>query len=306
MDPGKVWALTLAFRRPQLSLRVIEALLRQQPPPASILLIDNGGERRIGDLVDSQYRGAVRVLRLPRNAGVAGGYAEGMRFAIGQGADWVWLNDDDVVAEPDALGRLIQCPVAKQPDTVALCSVKEELSGEPIRWESRFDVPRRRLEKVPESLYELPFFPVDAASFVGLLVRAKAVERAGYPDERLFGWFSDWEFCLRLSRQGNVYAVPGSRVVLHEGGSADMERVGSRLRPRSPAFLQLCHSYRNFAYFLRRDYPGWRSNFRLLQLYARTIGGVLMWDRDKRRRFQMLSRAFLEGVRGRLGPLAPE
>ena len=48
---------------------------------------------------------AVRLAELARNYGGAGGFAYGMALALADGADLIWLMDDDTVPEPGALGR---------------------------------------------------------------------------------------------------------------------------------------------------------------------------------------------------------
>ena len=47
---------------------------------------------------------------LPTNTGGAGGFHDGLAWAVERGADLVWLMDDDGLPDPDCLGRLLEHP----------------------------------------------------------------------------------------------------------------------------------------------------------------------------------------------------
>ena len=49
----------------------------------------------------------MRLATLAQNTGGAGGFAYGLALALADGADLVWLMDDDTVPEPGALRALL-------------------------------------------------------------------------------------------------------------------------------------------------------------------------------------------------------
>ena len=73
-----------------------------------------GGQRqhrRHGRVLVAPSTPTSSCSRLERNEGGAGGFHEGMRRAHAEGGcDWLWLMDDDTIAAPDALERLLEAP----------------------------------------------------------------------------------------------------------------------------------------------------------------------------------------------------
>lgn len=297
---SRVWAVVPTYDRPELALQTIGRLREQTLALAGIILVDDGSPARIGELARLRFGNRVAVLRLEQNAGPAAGFAAGMRMAMERGADWTWLLDDDSWPHPTALEELVSSPAFFAPDTVALCSLKEDPDGGLQKWEARMD--GRRLRQPEETDYQRPVFEVDVAPFAGLLVRAAALPRAGLPDARYFSWFADYEFCLRLRREGRIFCVAASRLVHENDGWRDMRLARGRCRPSLTLFLKLCTGLRNRAFYFSRNH-GWLPTLPQVAVrFARMTGGILLWDDHKLFRMRALARAFLDGLRGRLGP----
>jgi hypothetical protein len=82
------------------------ASLAQQTAAADLLLIDNGGDPDATAALRALAPGA-RVLRSDTNLGVAGGRNLGLEAALAESRRWVFLFDNDAVAAPDLLERLL-------------------------------------------------------------------------------------------------------------------------------------------------------------------------------------------------------
>ncbi|WP_156748128.1 glycosyltransferase, partial [Mycobacterium sp. 1465703.0] len=91
-----VFAVVVTHRRPDELAKSLDALSTQSRQPDHLIVVDNDGpgSGRVRDLVAGQ---PIPTTYLPshRNLGGAGGFALGMLHALAQGADWVWLADDD-------------------------------------------------------------------------------------------------------------------------------------------------------------------------------------------------------------------
>ncbi len=93
-----VAAVVVTRNRPQLLQRAVWALLSQSQSPDSVIVVDNASTNTTTTLFqDGPFAAESRVvyLRRDRNEGGAGGFSEGIAYAIGQGADWVWVMDAD-------------------------------------------------------------------------------------------------------------------------------------------------------------------------------------------------------------------
>ena len=88
------------------TLRCVASLETQTYSNYRILVLDNGSTddsvymlRRLGD--------RIRLIEIPVNLGYTGGSNLAMRDAFESGADYVWLFNNDAVAEPETLAKLV-------------------------------------------------------------------------------------------------------------------------------------------------------------------------------------------------------
>ena len=82
---------------------------------AEVLVIDNASTDGTGEwLAGRPHTGEVPLwLRtLTTNRGGAGGFHDGLAWALDREADLVWLMDDDGLPDPDCLERLLSRPTS--------------------------------------------------------------------------------------------------------------------------------------------------------------------------------------------------
>jgi GT2 family glycosyltransferase len=150
-----------------------------------------------------------KLLALNDNVGGAGGFAEGLRTAVADGADWVWMMDDDAEPHPDALERLLDRPL----DTATLYT-SAAVCGDVLSWPLRGETARSeetifRTRDLPEELV------VRYTPFLGILVSAELVRRIGYPDAGFFLASDDTDYCYRAIRAGAKIVLAGKSLIEH-------------------------------------------------------------------------------------------
>src|SRR5262245_9543417 len=95
--------------------QTIESVLKQTRPVDGLLVVDNAS---VDGTLDRPSLKHATVVRHQQNTGTSGAIATGMRFAMEQGYDWIWVFDADSVPEPDALEKLLElydsCPESVQ------------------------------------------------------------------------------------------------------------------------------------------------------------------------------------------------
>ncbi len=256
-----VAAVTVAFSRPELLRDVIASLRGQTRKVDEIIVIDHSGEGPIGPWLAGEKDLTVVTQK---NAGSAGGFGRGLEIAYQKGHDWVWIIDDDGVPNLDALEKLTSCPYFAREDTAYLVSRVTNPAG------------RTQMSSLPTespdwygTILQDQCVRVSRATWLGLLVSARALERVGLPIFEFFIWHEDQEFTERMTQSMAGYCVLSSIIVHHQSGNA--------LDPFTPGgYFKLSHGLRNeFGWIKLRKGSFLRKMVRVFALGLRDLGKIL-------------------------------
>lgn len=214
---ASVDAVVVTYNRRELLAECLEGVIAQTHRPRRVHVVDNASSDGTPEMVRSLAEHSpvpICLLTLPENRGGAGGFATGIEAARGDGADWLWLMDDDVRPGPDALRLLVDAPPARDPTTVCLApKVVYASGGIDLNQRGTF---RRRLIPLKPAAYLPGTYPeIGYVSFVGALVRTEAARRIALPRADFFIWGDDVEYSLRLRRVGKIRLVSES-VMVHK------------------------------------------------------------------------------------------
>jgi GT2 family glycosyltransferase len=288
-----VTAVVVTYNRRALLAECLAALRAQIRPVERILVVDNASTDGTAEWVRSAHP-EVDLLALEVNAGGAGGFHAGMDRAHADGAEWLWLMDDDTVPRPDALAELLAARERVDgvlPPPVLLASRVEWSDGalHPMNtpgFERTF--PERLLAGAERGV-----MPLRTATFVSLLVHRSAVDRHGLPLAHFFIWSDDIEFTARVMRDGTMpgVLVPTS-VVLH--------KTRTPYTAISTSGERFYFHVRNTLYMLRG--PAWRPQEKpslVFILFTSTLA-YLRFNRFARANLAVVWR----GVRDGLSPVA--
>jgi GT2 family glycosyltransferase len=296
----RIAAVVVTHNRPQLLRQALAALRAQTRPPDAIYVVDNASDAPVGAGLERLGGGGdtdLIVLRSETNIGGAGGFALGMARAFAAGHDWIWLLDDDALARPDALSRLLAAvtgPRAPAAGAGAVCGAVREFGDIAVRHRRRYHRPTGLERPLPQAVYAGPPCRVDTGSFVGFLVSAAAVAEVGFPDRGFFLAYDDTEYSLRLGRAGlGIWLVPDS-VVEH------LRERRARLR---------AGPFGSKHYFTIRNRIAVARCYASLPIVPSCVAlgfGAALWlgsaGRLRRGALRILWRAVADGCRGRLGP----
>ncbi len=223
-DPPVVVAVLVTYNRRDLLLEALPAVLAQDRPPDLVWVVDNASDDGSASAVRERFPD-VRLAQLDTNYGGAGGFAHGMALALAEGADLIWMMDDDTVPEPGALRALIEARQnypGRPPVLVASKVVWTDGREHPM------NTPRRRPLATRSELHaadQAGCIPIRSASFVSILVEAAECRVRGLPRADFFLWNDDFEFTTRLLRDQVGLLCPAS-VVVHKTrafGGADAD-----------------------------------------------------------------------------------
>lgn len=187
-------------------------------PRFQTLVVDNGSQDGSFAWAKKQFP-QVEWLRLGRNCGFAAANNAGIRLALQNGADYLVLLNNDTRVEPDWLDELVET-AEKHPQT-AICQARQR------SWDGQQQM---TFQFVPEwAEAEMRFTAVQQAtestltpfaSGCAMLLRAAALSRLGFFDERYYMYVEDVDLSLRAWIAGyEVRDVPASIVYHRVGGS---------------------------------------------------------------------------------------
>lgn len=278
MDMSKIYAVVLTFNRRELLKRCLEAIYAQTRPCDGVIVIDNASTDGTEDVLLQERYPFLQVYSLSDNIGASGGFNAGFRIAYQSGADLIWMMDDDVIAEPDALLKLEEADGLlhrKGIDHAYVLSTaftEEGVVTNSPHLDERLNT--ARYQNWPLTL-EHGMVPVRRATFVSILVPRAMLSEYGLPLAPMFIWGEDSEFTLRITQKAPGFLVGASKVrhIRQQCGSID---ILSENNPSRVGYLR--HLVRNELFVARRYYTRrqalmttlfqWKILFKLLRLGA--------------------------------------
>lgn len=240
-----VAAVVVTYNRLPLLKRCVDCL-RAQTAICEILIVNNASTDGTEEWL------AVQTGLLSRNTGSnlggAGGFNYGMRWAVEDGFDYVWVMDDDTLPKPDALEKLLEEDEILKGDYGWLSSVALWTDG------SECKMNRQKLKKSYydySPLLKYGLVQAEQATFVSLFLRRETILRVGLPIKEFFIWGDDIEFTRRIAvREGTPCFLAGGSQVVH----ATKNNEGSNIALDDPERIgRYFYAFRNEAYLYRQE-----------------------------------------------------
>lgn len=220
----KIVAVVVTYNRIDLLKECLQALLAQKidtDTQLDILLVDNastdGTKEWIDGVLSTDNAGGKQIyaIHLAENTGGAGGFYTGMKWAYEQGADAIWIMDDDTIPQTDALQNLLDGMMCAGNEVGFVSSTVLWTDGSPCQMNRQHYVGQALSISGKDAENTLTLQAVDSATFVSLLFTREAVENMGLPIREYFIWGDDKEYTLRVSGTYPCYHVKES-VVIHK------------------------------------------------------------------------------------------
>jgi GT2 family glycosyltransferase len=291
-NTGAVCAVIVTYNRKELLRECLHAVLAQTAPVASIVVVDNKSSDGTAQMLQEEFSAAqfpnVTVLSLPANVGGAGGFHEGMRHAVVHRCEWLWLMDDDTIATPDALAKLLETagrfPLERAPVLLASKAIWTDGTLHPM------NVPEIRSGDAETAYLAAAFGAVSVrtATFVSVLIRRDAVQQKGLPVADYFIWGDDTEYTARVLRDGMGVLVPES-LVLH--------KTATRYGPVEGSPARFYYFVRNGLWMLLRS-DAWTRGEKTKNglTFLRIVATFLRRTPERPAAIQSIARGFFHGL----------
>lgn len=220
--PPLVFCVVVNWQGWQDTIHCIQSLLAQRYASLQILIVDNASADDSLERIRAAFP-AIEIQSAAANRGFAAAGNLGIRSALQRGAQFVWLLNNDIVAPPDTLCKLVAA--AEDPRVGMVGSVLRYMHN-PAEMQAWGGGSVARSTgyvthfRGPAVLGENAFL-----TFASVLLRRELLEDVGLLDEGFFMYFEDSDLCFRARAAGWKLAVAAETGVLHkEGGSATTKK----------------------------------------------------------------------------------
>jgi rhamnopyranosyl-N-acetylglucosaminyl-diphospho-decaprenol beta-1,3/1,4-galactofuranosyltransferase len=291
-DP-RIAAVVVTYNRREMLERLVK-VLADVPGLDEVLVVDNASTDGTGEWLTRLEGGRVLARTLTENTGGAGGFHEGIRWALERGAELVWLMDDDGVPESGCLAALLAHgddldfwgPVVVDEADPERLVFPIRLPGGTRVVRAMADVRRAAVGGVIRGI---------VIPFNGVLVTRELVERIGLPRAEFFIWGDDHEYRLRAERAGaRIATVVDARIDHPSVGALGTPMAFRRTTYNdTPSDLKHYCMARNNLVNLR-EYGG---NLHALAFVAKTLWFYTFTRRDPRR-LRLSMQAWRDALRG--------
>ena len=287
----RVVAVVVTHDRPALLRRCLASLLDQSPrAPDAVLVVDNASGPETAGVI-AEFAG-VHALRQAENLGGAAGFRAGMEAALRDGAEWLWVMDDD--------GR----PAARDCLHALLAAAERHAAGLVSPLVLDVDAPDRlafpiriagRTHFAAEAVRRHAAVPGFAHLFNGALISARLLFSIGLPDPRFVIRGDEVEFLHRARRAGARVVTSTATPFLHPGNGAEIHPIlgGAYYATLPPCAWKEFHQTRNRAWIFR--------HYRMWVFLAADVvrfGCLHLAQRRDPRGFARWARTTLLGLRG--------
>ena len=206
----------------QDTVECLNSLRQEDYSEFEVIVVDNGSTddsiRRI-----QEAHPWVTLVETERNLGFPCGCNVGTRLALQRGADYVWLLNNDTIAPPDTLKKLLRTALAN-PGAGAIGAVLYYMHdpGRVQAWGGG----RINLWTGFVTHFTQPTGLDGNAYLTGanLLLPRRVCEEVGIFYEGFFMYCDDSDLCIRLRRAGYGLMVAEDTAILHKEGGSSLKR----------------------------------------------------------------------------------
>jgi len=242
-----VYVVTLTWNQREDTLGCLESLTQMTYPNYRLLLVDNASADKTIEAVQERFP-HIKIIVNSQNMGFSGGFNIGLRHALAQGAEYVFIINNDTFVEPHILDELIAH--ADSPD-VGILAPKIYYASEPNRiWSVGGGQHPWTLEMIHKGDGQLDQGQweqvIERDYLVGcaLLLKRSMLEKIGLFDTGSYFpiYYEDVDLCLRARMAGyRLLLVPNAKMwhkVSASGGGSDSPRERYLMARNSVRFFR--------------------------------------------------------------------
>ncbi len=290
MTPS-VYVILLTWNHLPDTLECLDSLARQTYPSVRIVLVDNGSADATVSTVRAKFP-EIHLIENGQNLGYAEGNNVGLRYALGQNADYILVLNNDTTLAPDCIAKLVaalqtnpnaaatpKCFFADAADTIYYAG------GALTAWQTKHRGYNQRDSAEYNASGETEWLTGCA------IIASRAVwANVGLFEPRFFLLFEDTDWSLRARRLGVTLRYVADAKLWHKASRS----FGEQFTPTYAYYYM-----RNTLLFIERNFS-WRQKrwmYHTALCHAHTQPLLSVAQPRSPERSAALHRAITQGIR---------
>ena len=291
MNKPKVTIIVLQYNNSQDTIRCLNSVKELDYPDYTTTVVDNASDvkdfNNIRFFVESLQNTRFDLISSDKNLGYAGGNNLGVKQALENSADYIFILNPDTTVEQNALTELIEA-VKSNPKIgiigLAIDEGNHTIYGGKIEW---LKPELTHINKIHGNFYTT-VLKLPRENYIPgacMLIKRDVVKKIGLLDERYLLYFEDADYCVRARNAGYELAITPEIIAKHSV-SASTSNLGSALLLRYHFRNAHLFNFKNGPIWVKLVLPFWSVFIIIKQLVK------IVFVRSKRE----ISKAILAGV----------
>jgi len=276
------------------TIECVESCLKLVYPSYEIVVVDNGSDDGSETIIREHFPG-LKFIQTGANLGYAGGNNAGIRYAIKEGADYIWLLNNDTTVDPKALSELVN--IAEMDPVIGITGSKILSYSQPsvlLFAGGLLDLSLGTANHIGEGRMDIGQFDtsLETGYITGcsLLVKRSVINDIGLMNENYFLYYEETEWCIKAKEKAYTLIYVPKSIVLHKESVSTQKRKGS----------MTYYLTRNQLYFIEHNGINvqWLKRFKTDLLYLLK----LIYRKDLNTAHSIFT-AYVHWISGYMGPL---
>jgi GT2 family glycosyltransferase len=282
-----VFTIILNWNQPEFTLDCLDSVEESLYPRNTVVLVDNGSTDGSPEIIRTRFPGAT-IIENPQNKGYSEGNNIGIQYALDQGADYIFLLNNDTLVDPKMLSEMVQVALS-DPDIGIIGPTMFYIDPPDMLWggQNRIIWHRAHAERQKigerlniEALSNQPPAFVDYIDSCAILIKREVLEKIGLMDSKYFINYDDLDLNLRAKKAGYKIVYVPRAVMWH--------KVSAAMGQASPATTY--YMIRNSLLFFWTHTPAFWKIPAISQILFRSIRTLSAWTIKEKYRSELFAR----------------
>jgi len=227
MNQPRVSIILLNWNAFKDTTECLESLKKISYQNYRVIVVDQASKENEADRLEEKFGDFVEIIRNKQNVGFPEGCNIGIRYAIEQGTDYVYLLNNDTVVEPNFLESLVELMEVNRRIGAAQSKLRYfyqknyfDYSGAAGGFIDIFGYPfaRGRVFYSHEEDFGQydKISPIFWACGAAVLIRCGVLKKIGLFDPIYFAYFDETDLCWRIWANGFLIISVPSSVIYHK------------------------------------------------------------------------------------------